>query len=315
MRGVRMITAGMILVGMAAPAVAAERQADRQAAPLRMSISTALFDGMSEKLITAMMQPFRGLLKVQTGLDGELIPVGDGLQIANGLKDDKLQVAVMEGIEFAWAHEKNPELKALMIAVNRKPYGKSLLIVRKNSPVKSFGDLKGKTLSDYRYTRIFSRLFLDRRCHELAGIGHKEFFSKVVKKDFAEEMIDEVIEGNVDAAIIEEVCLDCYQRRKPARMNQIRVLEESERFPASVVVYKAGKLDKQTQQKLRDGMLGAGSTALGRQLMTLWQMTGFELVPETFDTSCKEIIKIYPSPEKAAEAKAEAKATTPAVEE
>ena len=133
---------------------------------------------------------------------------------------------------------------------------------------------------------------------------HKEFFGKCVTKDSAEEMIDDVIEGKADAAIIEEVCLECYERRKPGRVKEVRILEETEKFPCSVVVYKDGKLDKQIRQRLHNGMLDAGKTAFGRQLMLLWQMTGFEALPDTFDTQCRDIVKAYPSPEKAKSARA-----------
>jgi ABC-type phosphate/phosphonate transport system substrate-binding protein len=301
MRGIRRLAGGILVLGlMAAPLPAAEKEAK---GPLRMSISNTLFDGMTDKLIAAMMQPFSGLLKIQTGIDGELIPTGSGLQIGDSLAEDKLHLGVMEGIEFAWAREKHPDLKPLMIAVNKIPYGKSVLLVRKDGP-KSLDELKGKTLGDFRYTRIFSRLYLDRRTQAIAGVPHKEFFGKRVNKDSAEEMMDDLVEGKIDAAIVEEVCLQCYQRRKPGRFKELRALEESEKFPCSVVVYKRGKLGAETRQRLHDGMIGAGKTALGRQLMTLWQMTGFESIPDSFERQCRDIVKTYPSPEKAKSAEA-----------
>lgn len=295
MRGSRTFV-GIVMLALAATPLAAAEREERSPSPLRMSISNSLFEGMTDKLITSMMQPFAGLLKLQTGLDGELIPIGNGMQIAESLQDDKLHIAVMEGIEFAWAREKHPELQALMIAVNKKPYGKSLLVVRKDGP-KTFKELKGKSIADFRYTRVFSRLYLDRRARDVAGVPYKKFFGRCSTADFAEETLDDVIEGKVDAAIVEEVCLECYQRRKPGRAKEVRVLEESEKFPCSVVVHKKGKLDSKTRKRLNDGMLAAGKSAFGRQLMTLWQMTAFEAVPETFDTQCRDIIKVYPSPE------------------
>src|SRR5262249_33280490 len=169
------------------------------------------------------------------------------------LAEEKLHIAVMEGIEFAWARQKHPELRPLMIAINQKPYVRSYLVVHKGGPIKQFSDLKGKTVSDYRFTRIFSWLYLDRRCKEVANATHKEYFGKRVRKDFAEEMLDDVIDGKVDAAIIEEVCMDGYQRRKPERFKELVILEQSEQFPASVVVYKNGKVDRETLKRLHDG--------------------------------------------------------------
>ena len=168
MRGFRIILSGIVMLGLALAPLAAAEPAPRPQAPLRMSISNTFFEGMTDKLIMAMMQPFRGLLKLQTGIDGELIAAGGGLLIGDALADDKMDLGVMEGIEFAWAREKHPDLKPLMIAVNKKPYGKSLLIVRKDG-VKSLEELKGKTLTDFRFTRMFSRLYLDRRAGRSRG--------------------------------------------------------------------------------------------------------------------------------------------------
>jgi ABC-type phosphate/phosphonate transport system substrate-binding protein len=296
MRSVRILAAGIIIMGLSVVARADDAKAPAKAAPLRMSISTTLFEGTSEKLMAAMGVPFRGLLKLQTGIDGEIVPTGDGLKIADALADDKLQVAVMEGIEFAWARQKHPELRALMVAVNERPFSRSLLVVRDRSEVKRFEDLKGKTVTDFRFTRIFSRLYLDRRAREVAGSSSRKYFGKSVKADYAEDMLEEVLEGKSDAAIVEDVCLECFQRRKPERAKQLKVLEQSEPFPASAVVYKAGRLDAATLKRLHDGMLDAGSTVIGRQLMILWQMTGFENMPATYDTSLKELVKTYPAP-------------------
>ena len=47
-------------------------------------------------------------------------------------------------------------------------------------------------------------------------------------------------------------------------------------------------------------MIAAGRTAMGRQLMTLWKLTGFEEVPDDYERTCAEIGKAYPPPAKPA---------------
>jgi ABC-type phosphate/phosphonate transport system substrate-binding protein len=282
-----------------APLLATEQQTKevpKEQTHLRMSISTTLFVGVSEQVVGAMMQPFRGLMRMQTGVDGELVPGADGMTIGDRVAEDKLQLAVMEGIEFAWVHQKHPQLKPLMVAVNEKPYGQALLVTKKDGSVKQFADLKGKAIADYRFTRIFSRLYLDRLSQQAHQTPAKNYFGKFAHCDTAEEMLDDVIDGKVDAAIIEEVCFDHYQRRKPARCLGLKVLDRSEKFPASVIVYRTGGLHPATQKKLTEGMMSADKTLLGRQLMTFWQMTGFEKLPEGYEASLNDIVKPYPAP-------------------
>jgi ABC-type phosphate/phosphonate transport system substrate-binding protein len=183
-----------------------------------------------------------------------------------------------------------------MVAVNQKPYGQTYLVVKSGGPIKQFADLKGKSVSDYRFTRIFSRLYLDRLCQEANRTPARDYFGKFEHRDSAEELLDDVMDGKVDVALIEEVCFDTYERRKPARCQGLKVLARSEKFPSSVVIYRAGGLHPVTKKKLHDGMLEADKTLLGRHLMTFWQMTGFEKLPENYEASLNEIIKVYPAP-------------------
>ena len=43
-------------------------------------------------------------------------------------------------------------------------------------------------------------------------------------------------------------------------------------------------------------MITAQQTALGRQLLTLWRMSGFEPIPKDYDQILAEIVKAYPPP-------------------
>ena len=43
-------------------------------------------------------------------------------------------------------------------------------------------------------------------------------------------------------------------------------------------------------------MMNANRTALGRRLMTLWRLTGFEQVPPDYDQTLADIVKAYPAP-------------------
>ena len=98
------------------------------------------------------------------------------------------------------------------------------------------------------------------------------------------------------AALVEEVPLECYQRRKPGRFKHLKVMARSEVFPASVIAYRAGRLDKALLRSFREGMLDAETTPIGRQLLTLWQLTGFAPVPADYQATLNDIIKHYPGP-------------------
>jgi hypothetical protein len=43
-------------------------------------------------------------------------------------------------------------------------------------------------------------------------------------------------------------------------------------------------------------MINANKNERGRDLMTLWKLTGFEAVPTDYVAKCAEIMKAYPPP-------------------
>jgi ABC-type phosphate/phosphonate transport system substrate-binding protein len=111
-----------------------------------------------------------------------------------------------------------------------------------------------------------------------------------------EDALDDVVDGVAQVYVLDSVALDCYKRRKPGRFTKLRIVHSSEVFPAAVVAFRAGGLDEATLARFRDGMMNANRTTLGRQLMTLWKLTGFEQVPPDYEQTLTEIAKVYPAP-------------------
>jgi phosphonate transport system substrate-binding protein len=270
--------------------------------PMRIGLTGSLFRDTPEALVQTMMRPFKSLMESQTGLPGELVPGVKSDDLGQRLKDDKLQLAVYQGFEFAWAREKLPELKPLMIAVNQQKDLHAYVVVRAEDGPAKLADLKGKTIAVPRRTREHCHLFLERHCEAL-GKCPKEFFGKVLAPFSAEEAVDAVVNGQVDAALADGCFLAWYEKQKAPRFAKLKVLEKSEAFPAAVIAYYSHALDDATLRRFREGMLSAKDNPRGVQLMTLCQMTSFEPVPDDYDKVCKDIAKAYPAPGKKKEDK------------
>jgi hypothetical protein len=54
--------------------------------------------------------------------------------------------------------------------------------------------------------------------------------------------------------------------------------------------------DEAALNRFREGLKKADSTAIGRQLLILWQMTTFEEVPADYEGILDHIGKVYPPP-------------------
>jgi hypothetical protein len=100
----------------------------------------------------------------------------------------------------------------------------------------------------------------------------------------------------VQAAIADRAALEAYKRRKPGRFNQLREAVKSPPFPPPLVAFCDGALDEATLGRFRDGLLRASKTDRGQTTLTLFRLTGFDLVPSDFGNVLAETRKAYPPP-------------------
>lgn len=268
--------------------------------PIKIGMVASLFRDVPASLMLAMMGPFKSLMKSQTGVPGDLVPGGEAFDVAQQLAENKIDLAVFHGIEFAWVKQKYPQLQPLMIAVNQERHFRVHLVVRGGDSVKNIADLTGLKIALPKGTREHSRLFLAKHC-QICGKNTEAFFKTTTIPGTVEEALDDVVDGEVQAAVVESVPLSSYSRRKPGRAAQLKSLIISEVFPSGVIAFNPGHIDEGTLQKFRDGMTNANKNIMGRQMLMLWKITSFEPIPEDYDTICKKIVTIYPAPVAAAE--------------
>jgi ABC-type phosphate/phosphonate transport system substrate-binding protein len=262
---------------------------------VRIGLIGTLFRDTPAPVVQALMEPFGNLMESQTGVPGQLIAGGDAESLGRQLNEEHLQLAVFHGIEYAWAQQKYHELRPLVLAINQQRILHAHLLVRADSAVADLAGLKGKTLALPRRTREHCRVFLDRCCQDLE-MEPRRFFGKITTPPDLEEALNEVVRGNVQAALVDGVALACYQDEKPGCFARLKTLKKSEPFPPAVVAYHAGTLDEATLTRFRDGMLNAHRNSRGRQLLTVWNLTSFERVPSDFATLVTAVAKAYPPP-------------------
>ncbi len=296
-KGTGLALATAVAMAVAPALQAEERDGDRQV--LRIGIVRTLFRNAPDAVLRAMGRPFTLLLESQTGMHGDVQAAASATNLGRMLNDGIVDLGIFQGIEFAWAQQKYPSLRPLMIVVNQDSHLYACLVVRAGRGLKSVADLRGKRLALPAWSRIHCRLFLQRLCREAGATSPQTFFKSVRTSGDAEDVLDDVVDGKVDAALVEKVPLRCYRRRKPGRVEHLEVMRQSQAFPASVVAYRPGSLDREILHRFRRGMLRAAHLPMGRQLLTLWKLTGFLPVPDDFDENLRRILKIYPGPDAA----------------
>jgi len=262
-------------------------------AMVRIGLVRTLFRDVPEPMVLLMMQPFSTLMRAQTGLNGKLIPCRDPYELGQRLHEDKMELGVFHGFEFAWAQQKHPDLRPLCIAINRHRHLTANLVVRSDSEAAGLVDLKGKIVALPRYSREQCRLFLERACQE-CGTEPSRFFAKLTTPANVEDALDDVVRGKLQAAVVDGVSLECYEQVKSGCFARLKVLKQSMIFPAAVVAYRQGALEASTLTRFREGMIGANQNERGRDLMAMWKLTAFEDVPADYAQTTANILRAYP---------------------
>lgn len=258
-------------------------------AAVKIGMMDSLFEEKDEKTIFAQMEPFSEHVKKRSGVEGEFVVVKGIESMAKELKAGKIHLAVLQGIEYGWVLQECPDCKPLIIAVTDSPTLKAHVLVAVDSPIKSLADLKGQALAMPRRAPPYTRLYVEREIKD-----DPDRFFKLSTTDNTDAAIEAVVEGKAQATIVSSGALDVYKQLKPGRFKRLKVLEESADFPAAVVIYRPGQGREKELAQFKDALLKAGDNAEGRQMLTLWRLSGFQEVPKDYQKIVEEIVKRYP---------------------
>jgi ABC-type phosphate/phosphonate transport system substrate-binding protein len=259
----------------------------------KVGIPKSAFRDLPPGLVSFAGEPFKALMKSQTGLDGEVALGSDAMRIAKELDDGKLQLGVFFGHEFAWAKEKYPALEPLVCTVPRPREVQALLIVRWDCKATSLADLKGAKLVVAKNGRDHARLFLERQKAEHLPYGGS---CSTEKADTVHDALYKIIESDADVTVADGASWSYFQKLYPGPSQNLKVLARSEVFPPTVVAYKKGAIDDAVVAKIRDGLLTAHESSKGEKLMNLIKLDRFEEVPVGYDDMLQKCRKLYPAP-------------------
>lgn len=275
---------------LAVPPSGAE-EADARAVRIGCSCKGVTGDRVLDRLTGEALEKY---LKLETGLTTSITPRKDWRELAAELDAGKQHLGVFQGFEFAWVQEQYPDLKPLLIAVRSTRYPVVCVVTTKESRARGIGCLRDR------------RVFLAARGRGHAGVYASEalksratspddYFRRVATAQNFEEALDDVVNGDIDAAILDESSLEAYGRRQPERRAGLKVIERSRPFPPLVLAGKAGVLDEATRTRLCSGLVNAGRTDRGQMMLLLLRLSAFEEVPADFAQVLSRTREHYPS--------------------
>ena len=277
-----------VLVALAAPP---GRAGDPEV--YRVGIARSAFRDVAGALLPFAGRPLQDLVKVQTGLDGQVTLDSEWAAVVRDLDDGKLHLGVLQGHEYAWAREKYPDLRPLVCSMNRTKEVLAFLIVRHDSEAVRLSEVKGRRLVLATRLKDHARMFLEKQqAVERGGRG----FPSVAKVDTVHEAIQQVAAGDADLTVADHAAWKSFQKLHPGSSRNLKVLGKAEEFPPAVFVYKKGGINEAALKQLRDGFLTAHQTAKGARLLGLIRVEKFDVVPAGYEEAVAACLKAYPAP-------------------
>jgi phosphonate transport system substrate-binding protein len=171
-------------------------------------------------------QAIADFVGAQLGLSTELVVETDYRNCVNDVND----VSFVCGLPYV-TYERQGLSPAVPIAapiLTGKRYGGrpvyfSDVIVRRDSPARSFLDLRGRS---WAYNEPLSQSGYGITRHHLVSIGETDgYFGEVVEAGFHEAAIDMVRRGEVDASAIDSHVLEVAMRTDPSLRDEIAVVD------------------------------------------------------------------------------------------
>ncbi len=281
------ITAAVLL----AACTAAQGQ-EKKVDVLKIGSSGSFTPGRDQKKEEGALETLRDFIKEETMMKNEILKQKDWQELAQKMSKGELHLGVFQGYEFAWAQEKYPELKPLALAINVYRYPVIYVVVRKDKGPKDFAALAGQPVSIPATGDRALTMYVEH----LIGGGKPadKYFGKISEPENVDDALDDVVDGKVQAAVVDRTGLDAFKRRKPGRFNQLKALAHSQPLPPGVIAYYDKVLSDGTLKAFREGMLTANKKEKGQTLLTLFRLTGFETIPDDFSKVLADTRKTYP---------------------
>ncbi|HXM53519.1 MAG TPA: PhnD/SsuA/transferrin family substrate-binding protein [Candidatus Binatus sp.] len=187
------------------------------------------------------------------------------------LRDGSVDVAFLCGLPYVRLCGERPGMLRPLAApildearYQDRPVYFSDVIVRRDSPFRSFGDLRGRSWA-YNEPGSFSGCLLVR--HHLLQMGETEaFFGLLTFSGRHQESIRQVRSGEVDASAVDSHVLGVERLRNPDLAREIRVLIALGPSTIPLVVATSG-VSEAVQERVRDALCALGTDPVSRDVL------------------------------------------------
>lgn len=263
----------------------------RQDQPLKVALMANIFGNLDQDRAVQQVKTLAAEVEKRTGTKADFHIAPDMESLERDMKSDRVQLAILHGIDYARARPYLPKAKPMLIAVSDKPTLQSVVVARSDHKATDILTFKGENFALPGVTPYHVRLFLKNQ----VGAEPGQFF-QIQETRTAEEALEAVINGKAKATVVSDSVWDLYQEMKPVRAKRLKVVVESPPFPAPVLILRPSPtVDTKLVERFVNAMLKVHESDAGRQTLTLWRLRRFEQVPQDYTQQLDAVAKKYPS--------------------
>ena len=206
-----------------------------------------------------------------------------------------IEVAFICGLPYSQKHDRSDRpvelLGAPVMAAPRyqgRPVYYTDVIVRRDSPAKSFADLRGRS---YAYNDPGSHSGYNLPRHHLLTLGETSgYFGRTVASGSHQNSIGLVLEGAVDASGIDSVVLELEAQARPELSRELRAVESIGPCPIPPVVVSTHVPDE-LRRRLREVFLTMHEDLEGRAILADGRLARFVPVRDQDYDSIREMVR------------------------
>lgn len=244
----------------------APRSASPESRPIELRFVSYLSPGIPRAFFEAVVEHARQALGQRVSLSVESRVSGPMRGVEDPFSKGEADVGFMCAPAFFWLRElEDPPVELLPAApvfrdgrASGRPIYFSELVVRSDSPARSFQDLRGRSWAYNDPCSLSGYYNMLKKLSEMGEDGR--FFRRMICSGSHSNSMQMVARGEVDAAAIDSNVLGIKLRSAPELRGRLRVIETWGPFPIQPVVLRSG-LHPRLKDRLLAALLAIGEDA------------------------------------------------------
>jgi len=259
--------------------------------------------GVSDAALMGQMKPketepsslaMQGVFEIP-GMPQAQFQTGTASQLAKRLQHQEIHLAIMTGIEFGWNRTEYPELLPLVIAYVTDIRVKACLLAPADSKAKDIIDLKGQSCIFPQRLQHHPFVYLHQEIVEAGGVP-KGFFDRTPGASDTDDGIEKVLAKEAPAILVDADSWNVFQERKPGRARKIKVLDQSNAFPTTAILYHPAKWKEKDIAVHKRALCTAHERPFSRQILNFCGIKEFVPYTTDYQNVVNTIVREIPQP-------------------